>query len=52
MGKGDGAPNAEQDEGAARVSHLAKVEKLQAMPLPALKPGLLPMIGPVHAAIR
>lgn len=50
MGKGDGAANAEQDEGAARVS-VAKVEQLLAMPLPALKAGLLHMIGPVHTVI-
>ena len=50
MGEGDGAPNAEQDEGAARVS-VAKVEQLLAMPLPALKAGLLHMIGPVHTVI-
>ena len=39
MGKGDGVPNAEQDEGLARVGRFAKVEQLLAMPLPALKAG-------------
>ena len=51
MGKGDGVPNAEQDEGLARVGRFAKVEQLLAMPLPALKAGLLHMIGPVHTVI-